>query len=76
MADILTIVSALAVQDVRERPINKHAQADQKHALFRKEDSDFLFYLELFAALFDQHSTNDNQALSSNARRNLQKNII
>lgn len=73
LADILIIVSALAVQDVRERPINKHAQADQKHALFRKEDSDFLFYLELFAALFDQHSTNDNQALSSNARRNFAK---
>ena len=43
LADILIIVSALAVQDVRERPINKHAQADQKHALFRKEDSDFYF---------------------------------
>lgn len=73
LADILIIVSALAVQDVRERPINKQAQADQKHALFRKEDSDFLFYLELFAALFDQHATNDNQVLGSNARRNFAK---
>lgn len=73
LADILIIVSALAVQDVRERPINKQAQADQKHALFRKEDSDFLFYLELFAALFDKHATNDNQVLSSNARRNFAK---
>ncbi|WP_049236005.1 ATP-dependent RNA helicase HrpA [Moraxella canis] len=73
LADILIIVSALAVQDVRERPINKQAQADQKHALFRKDDSDFLFYLELFAALFDKHATNDNQVLGSNARRNFAK---
>ncbi|MFC0819800.1 ATP-dependent RNA helicase HrpA [Moraxella marmotae] len=73
LADILIIVSALAVQDVRERPMNKQAQADQKHALFRREDSDFLFYLELFAALFDKHATNDYQVLSSNARRNFAK---
>ncbi len=71
--DILIIVSALAVQDPRERPANKQTQADQKHALFRKDDSDFLFYLELFAALFGEHHTNDNQVLSSNARRSFAK---
>lgn len=71
--DMLIIVSALAVQDVKERPANKQAQADQKHALFRKDDSDFLFYLELFAALFGKHATNDYQILSSNARKNFAK---
>ncbi|VEG13445.1 ATP-dependent RNA helicase HrpA [Moraxella cuniculi] len=73
LADMLVIVSALAVQDVRERPASKQTQADQKHALFRCDDSDFLFYLQLFAALFDKHPTNDNQPLSSNARRNFAK---
>ncbi len=71
--DMLIIVSALAVQDVRERPMNKQMQADQKHALFRRDDSDFLFYLELFQALFDKHTTNDHQVLSSNGRRNFAK---
>ncbi|AKG13454.1 ATP-dependent RNA helicase HrpA [Moraxella bovoculi] len=73
LADMLIIVSALAVQDVRERPMNKQAQADQKHALFRRDNSDFLFYLELYQALFGLHETNDNQLLSSNARRNFAK---
>lgn len=73
LSDMLIIVSALAVQDVRERPSNKQMQADQKHALFRREHSDFLFYLELYQALFGTHELNDNQVLSSNARRNFAK---
>lgn len=73
LSDILIIVSALAVQDVRERPVNKQAQADQKHALFRRDDSDFLFYLELYQALFGKHELNNNQILSVNARRNFAK---
>ncbi|MDO4442225.1 MAG: DUF3418 domain-containing protein, partial [Moraxella sp.] len=73
LSDMLIIVSALAVQDVRERPTNKQAQADQKHALFRREHSDFLFYLELYQALFGLHETNGNQLLSTNARRQFAK---
>ncbi|WP_227612299.1 ATP-dependent RNA helicase HrpA [Acinetobacter sp. S40] len=46
--EILVVVSALAVQDPRERPADKQMQADQKHALFREADSDFLFYLKLW----------------------------
>lgn len=73
LKDMLVIVSALAVQDVKERPADKQATADQRHALFRKEDSDFLFYLELFQALFDKHPTNGDQVLSGNARKNFAK---
>lgn len=73
LSDMLIIVSALAVQDVRERPINKQTQADQKHALFRRDNSDFLFYLELYQALFGRHDTNGNEPLSGNARRNFAK---
>lgn len=49
--EILIVVSALAVQDPRERPADKQMQADQKHALFREADSDFLFYLKLWDTL-------------------------
>src|SRR5699024_5440554 len=35
MLEMLIIVAALAVQDPRERPAEKRAQADQKHAIFR-----------------------------------------
>lgn len=51
LKEILVIVSALAVQDPRERPADKQMQADQKHALFKETDSDFLFYLKLWDTL-------------------------
>lgn len=41
--EMLIVVAALAVQDPRERPANKRQQADQKHAEFRQDDSDFCF---------------------------------
>ncbi len=53
MLEMLIIVAALAVQDPRERPNDKRAQADQKHAIFRQADSDFLFYLSLWKALYE-----------------------
>lgn len=52
LQELLVIVSALSVQDPRERPIEKQAQADQKHALFRQDNSDFLFYISLWQAVF------------------------
>ncbi|MEC7118349.1 MAG: ATP-dependent RNA helicase HrpA [Pseudomonadota bacterium] len=51
LKETLIIVSALAVQDPRERPADKQTQADQKHALFKEADSDFLFYLKLWDTL-------------------------
>ncbi|MFW2177975.1 MULTISPECIES: DUF3418 domain-containing protein [unclassified Moraxella] len=52
LKEMLVIVSALSVQDPRERPADKQTQADQKHALFRQADSDFLFYISLWQALY------------------------
>src|SRR5690606_8183416 len=49
--EVLIIVAALAVQDPRERPADKQTQADQKHALFKEGDSDFLFYIKLWETL-------------------------
>ncbi|WP_367103358.1 ATP-dependent RNA helicase HrpA [uncultured Psychrobacter sp.] len=71
MREMLIVVAALAVQDPRERPANKRQQADQKHALFRQDDSDFLFYLSLWKALFEKDE--DGNKLSNNQRRQFAK---
>jgi ATP-dependent helicase HrpA len=63
--EVLVIVAALAVQDPRERPADKQMQADQKHALFREADSDFLFYLKLWETL-----NANRESMSENKRRN------
>lgn len=68
LKEILIIVSALAVQDPRERPADKQTQADQKHALFKEADSDFLFYLKLW----DVIESNRDQ-MSENKRRQFAK---
>ena len=69
--EMLIVVTALAVQDSRERPANKRTQADQKHAEFRQDDSDFLFYLSLWKALFEKDE--DGNKLSGNQRKQFTK---
>ena len=69
--EMLIVVAALAVQDPRERPANKRTQADQKHAEFRQDDSDFLFYLSLWKALFEKDE--DGNKLSGNQRKQFTK---
>jgi len=51
---VLVIASALSIQDPRERPVDKQAQADQQHARFRDPSSDFLSYLALWTYLREQ----------------------
>lgn len=46
--DVLTIVSALSVQDPRERPFDKRQAADEQHAEFNHESSDFMAWLNLW----------------------------
>ncbi|CAG1003506.1 ATP-dependent RNA helicase HrpA [Phycisphaerales bacterium] len=48
LADVLVIAAALSVQDPRDRPMEKQAEADAAHAAFRDERSDFLGYLRLW----------------------------
>ena len=62
--EVLIIVAALAVQDPRERPADKQTQADQKHALFKEADSDFLFYIKLWNTLAENREN-----LNENKRR-------
>ena len=44
----LVIAAGLSVQDPRERPIDRRAAADQAHARFDDERSDFVAYLKLW----------------------------
>ena len=69
--EMLIVVAALAVQDPRERPTSKRQQADQKHALYRQDDSDFLFYLSLWKALFE--ADEEGNKLSGNQRKQFTK---
>ncbi|MBA3369289.1 MAG: ATP-dependent RNA helicase HrpA, partial [Geodermatophilaceae bacterium] len=64
--EVLVIVSALSIQDPRERPADKRPQADQAHARFADPTSDFLALLNLWNYLDDQQ-----KALSGNQFRKL-----
>jgi len=46
--EVLVIAAALSVQDVRDRPMEAQQQADQAHAKFDDEKSEFSGYLKLW----------------------------
>ncbi|MDH4463444.1 MAG: ATP-dependent RNA helicase HrpA [Acidovorax sp.] len=46
--EVLIIASALSVQDVRDRPLEAQQQADQAHAKFDDDKSEFSGYLKLW----------------------------
>ncbi|MEU4656785.1 ATP-dependent RNA helicase HrpA [Streptomyces sp. NPDC023723] len=52
--EVMVIAAALSIQDPRERPSDKQTQADQQHARFRDETSDFLAFLNLWRYLREQ----------------------
>jgi ATP-dependent helicase HrpA len=66
--DVLVIAAALSLQDPRERPTEMRAQADQQHARFKDESSDFLTWLHLWRYLKEQQ-----RELSSSAFRRMCK---
>ncbi|MFK8066990.1 MAG: ATP-dependent RNA helicase HrpA [Gammaproteobacteria bacterium] len=66
MTEILIIASALSVQDVRDKPMEKMQQADEAHAKFSDEDSDFIWFLNLWAFYQQQK-----EQLSQNKLRKL-----
>ncbi len=53
LREVLIIAAALSVQDVRDRPLDQQAQADQAHAKFDDEKSEFSGYLRLWKWLGD-----------------------
>ncbi|WP_031097374.1 ATP-dependent RNA helicase HrpA [Streptomyces sp. NRRL S-15] len=52
--EVMVIAAALSIQDPRERPSEKQTQADQNHARFKDETSDFLAYLNLWRYIREQ----------------------
>ncbi|MFF7394488.1 ATP-dependent RNA helicase HrpA [Streptomyces scabiei] len=52
--EVMVIAAALSIQDPRERPADKQAQADQQHARFKDETSDFLAFLNLWRYIREQ----------------------
>jgi ATP-dependent helicase HrpA len=66
LKEVLVIVSALAIQDPRERPLDKAQAADEMHARFRDETSDFLTLLNLWRHLREQQ-----KVMSSSAFRRM-----
>ncbi|MEO6436145.1 MAG: ATP-dependent RNA helicase HrpA, partial [Tepidisphaeraceae bacterium] len=66
--EVLVIVSALSIQDPRERPMEKQQAADAKHAKFQDERSDFLALLKIWKFYREQQ-----KQLSHNRMRRLCK---
>lgn len=66
--EVLVIVAALSIQDPRERPVDKEAQAQQQHARFKSETSDFAGFHALWRYLKEQQ-----KALSGSAFRRMCK---
>jgi len=63
---ILIIVSAISIQDPRERPHEKQQAADEKHNRFKDKNSDFVSLLNLW-----QYVTEQKKDLSQNHFRKL-----
>ena len=57
LAEALVVVSALSIQDPRERPVEHQQAADERHARFTDPTSDFLAYLNLWNHLREQRDT-------------------
>ena len=51
ISEVLVIVAALSVQDVRERPSEKRTEADAYHTRFTDPRSDFIAYLNVWRYL-------------------------
>nr|WP_247606735.1 ATP-dependent RNA helicase HrpA [Providencia rettgeri] len=54
--ETMVIVSALSIQDPRERPLDKQQASDEKHRRFHDKQSDFLAFLNLWDYLKEQQT--------------------
>ena len=60
LEEVLIIASALSIQDVRDRPMDVQAAADQAHVKFDDERSEFSGYLKLWKWLEDSKGGKNN----------------
>ncbi len=63
--EVLVIASALSVQDVRDRPLEAQAQADQAHAKFDDDKSEFTGYLKLWKWIHEARGGHGEHKLSN-----------
>lgn len=66
LREVMVIVSALSIQDPRERPQEKQQSADDKHRRFADKNSDFLAFVNLW-----QYIQQQQKELSRNQFRRL-----
>ncbi|WP_086931209.1 ATP-dependent RNA helicase HrpA [Agarilytica rhodophyticola] len=72
LREALIIVSALSIQDPRDRPADKKQAADEKHRRFFDEHSDFIAYINLW----DYFETQRQDLSQSQLRKLCQKEFI
>ncbi len=65
LREVLVVASALSVQDVRDRPLELQQAADQAHAKFDDEKSEFLGTLKLWSWLEHSRGGHGEHRLSS-----------
>ncbi|PZO71045.1 MAG: ATP-dependent RNA helicase HrpA [Kocuria palustris] len=70
--EVMILAAALTIQDPRERPLEKRAQADELHARFKDTSSDFLGFLLLWQHLQEQQE----QLSSSQFRKTVQREFL
>ncbi|QLF94508.1 ATP-dependent RNA helicase HrpA [Pseudomonas sp. ABC1] len=68
--ELLIIASALSVQDVRERPLERQQAADQAHAQWKDPDSDFAALINIWRGFEEQRQVLGSNALRSWCRKN------
>ena len=68
LREVLVVVSAMSIQDPRERPLERQELANAAHKRFADEHSDFAAYLNLWTYLQEQQ-----KALSGSAFRRMCK---
>lgn len=70
LAEVLIIASALEAQDVRDRPAEKRAAADEQHEKFQHERSDFLAFLNIWDFYHDLRHKLSGSQLRKACRQN------
>lgn len=71
LKEILVIISALTIQDPRERPQDQQQKADEKHAQFKDDKSDFMSFLKLWDFIHAHKKTLSHQQFRHLCRENM-----
>ncbi|SUT92922.1 ATP-dependent RNA helicase HrpA [Actinobacillus lignieresii] len=70
--EVMMIVSALSIQDPRERPQERQQAADEKHRRFADKDSDFLAFVNLWHYI----QTQQKELTKNQFRKQCQKDFL